>query len=385
MSALKERKTRELEIEQTYLATLSGSNRRLDEQKREKKHKKKTAQELFERLDVAYISGYIIRPADQYIPKSYNIDRQTVGLIDHLFVKYRVPDFFYKICLNGRFTDAHIRQTYQRWFIVLAQGGSFRKLVQDVMTSKEAATFLAGPYDDIHDNVWWAKMTIAGVPRSILYRLIDRIFHDYDVKHFASRRMTELIQFYAQYGDQMDKNTFQEITDFAAWKLRNDPWFQFKGRTLNSMCMLSNEWHLMMQKASLGRYCSWPYLGAPEWEHETDREVWSVIELRSNVELMKEGRKQKHCVYSYVSQCSKGNSHIFSLRGYRKLTGSRDENGNTIAWIKESGNEFTRITMELNRHRHIVQVRGYCNRSPSEQERNIIHHWASHKGLCYTP
>ena len=48
---------------------------------------------------------------------------------------------------------------FREWFICLAQGGSFQKIVSGIMTKKEAVVFLKGPYqNEIIKNVWWAKL-----------------------------------------------------------------------------------------------------------------------------------------------------------------------------------------------------------------------------------
>src|SRR5262249_51347548 len=149
------------------------------------------------------------------------------------------------------------QEMYRHWFVTLAQGGSFPKLVRGYLTSKEAFVFLSAPAANrIHENVWWARMRVAGLPVAITERLIDRLFGHY-VFDDPQGRMAEVIQFYARFHQDMNRVTFGEVTDFLAWKLRQDPAFSLRGRTVGSVVRLTSEWHVLMQKARLGQNVEW--------------------------------------------------------------------------------------------------------------------------------
>ena len=60
-----------------------------------------------------------------------------MGLLNHLFVRYPVPAFLYQACLKDSadpFKDK--QEIYRQWFVTLAQGGSFPKLVKGCLTSE---------------------------------------------------------------------------------------------------------------------------------------------------------------------------------------------------------------------------------------------------------
>jgi hypothetical protein len=376
---LKERKARELEREQQLLKALSCRKKALEADKREKQRKKKALGELMSLLDLRSIEGATLRPVNTYVPKSHNLDRQVTGLLNHLYVRYPVPGFLYAACRKGTGDPFELmHEIYRHWFVALAQGGSFNKLVKSFMTSREAFTFLAAPAGNhIHENVWWAKMKVAGIPEKVIHKLNERIFSHYFFDD-PNGRLAETILFYARYQAQMDRATFGEVTDFIAWKLRNERRFSLKGRTLSSVIRLTNEWHVLMQKAKLGTTVEWKGLGLPDWEHETKDRVWIVTELRDNKSLMNEGRKQRHCVYSYVSWCTAGHSAIFSLRCYPKIVDGYTEEG-AVIWNKTLEN--SRVTVEVNRQREIVQVRGPLNRPPGDDEKKVLRFWTGEKGL----
>jgi hypothetical protein len=396
-TSIKERWERQQAAEARILQVLSSSNKRLEEAREAKRHKKKSLGELLAMTNFTGIEAYALRPIDSYVPKSYNVERQVYALIDHMYVKYKVPGFLYQACLAqpvrtkigtlqpspiGVRVDpfANKHWDYRHWFVTIAQGGSFRKKVKDIMTSREAAEFLNAPATNlIHENVWWARMTVAGIPHNVKSHVLNRILSTFDFTD-ADGRLREAIAFYARYYVDMNKSTLAEITDFLAWRLNNDPTFRLQGRTLTSVTRLSNEWHILMQKAKLGSNITWAGLGIAGWENVTKNAVWRMAELQSNRDLLNEGRKQKHCVYSYVQHCIAGRSYIFSLRGSNKAFSHYDCDGN-IVW--NAVDEFTRITVEVNSQRAIVQVRGALNRAATEEERKILRMWAGEKGFTY--
>ena len=321
----------------------------------------------------------MLRSSCDYVPKSYNLDKQLFGLISHMFVQYPVPAFLYQSCLKAPDDPFKDRQAwYRQWFVTLAQGGSFSRLVKGYLTSKEAFTFLSAPANNhIHENVWWAKMKVAGLPTPLIDKLIERIFGHFFFDD-PEGRLAEVIQFFARFHPEMSKTTFVEITDFIAWKLQNDRSFRLKGRTITSVVKLTNEWHIHIQKAKIGIHVEWKGLQIPDWEFEAKNSIWTVEELRNNRDLLNEGRKQKHCVYSYVHWCSVGRSAIFSLRGYRKIAAGSTEEGQLI-WDKSL--EQTRITIEVNNQYAVVQVRGALNRLPTDEEKGILRLWTGEKGI----
>ncbi len=384
---LQEKKKREQETEAKIILALTCRKKILAEAKRENRRKKKSVDELLPLLALKGIRYHALRPAETYVPRSHNLDKQITGLINHLFVRYPVPTFLYQACLaelvplpkgKGQNEPAQTEDLYREWFLTLAQGGSFPKAVKGIMTSREACVFLqAPPGRKIHENVWWAKMTVAGLPEGVIGRLIDRVFTNHRLED-SDGRLAEAILFYARQHQSLTRNSFDEVTDFLAWKLRNDRGFRLKERTASSVVKLSNDWHLQMQRAKLGHHIQWPGLGIADWAFEDKAEIWEVVELRDNKELVNEGRKQKHCVYSYVPRCAEGRSFIFSLRAYRKIAVDYDAEGKPI-WDKTF--EMRRVTIEVGASRSVVQVRGPLNRAPYPEEKAVLRRWMGETGI----
>jgi hypothetical protein len=377
---LRERKMREEAREQELLRALNSRKKVLEQVRREKQQKKKSVGQLLEKVRLSGIEGYALRAADTYAPRSHNLERQLTGLLRHMFARYPVPGFLYQCCLPTDDPFAEMHAVYRMWLIALAQGGSFPKLVKGVMTGREAFLFLSAPAGNrIHENVWWARMKAAGIPDPVIERLMERIFSHYFIDD-PGGRLAEVIQFFARSHAELDRVTLGEVLDFLAWKLRNDRGFSLKGRTAGSVVKLTNEWHALIQKAKLGQNVEWKGLGFPEWTVEAKDSLWVASELRSNRELMNEGRKQRHCVYSYVQMCVAGRSAIFSLRSYPKVVADYDAEG-AVVWDRSGSLERSRVTVEVNNRREVVQVRGPMNRPPTDEERRFLRHWAGEKGL----
>ena len=332
--------------------------------------KKKSSSELYDILGAYSFKEKEINSLESYAAKSYNLDRQKEFLIRHLYVKYPVPKFFFNL-----FTSQRPDHFGFNWFFCLAQGGSFQKLVKDLMTKKEVISFLEAPEDyTVEQAFWFAKMHHRGLPGGLIKKLIfDKdLFFGVNVLNVGHHeRFNEAINFYGKYYKDMDERTFGEVTDFIKHKFA-DAAFSLKGRTLNSVKTLSNEWHVLVQKAQFGQKVSWAGIQNKIWVHEEEKQniIWEIRELKSNHDLINEGRKLRHCIGGYVTSCLNGGCNIFSLRKYYF---------NTLNEIIKN-----RVTIEK-RGKELVQVRGLMNRLPDKEEIRIIRKWAEIFGYNYEP
>lgn len=133
----------------------------------------------------------------------------------------------------------------------------------------------------------------------------------------------------------------------------------------------SDIWHDAMKMVSVGKNVIWENknysIVMQEKDDGTIKEVIAFEELCSATELATEGRKQSHCVYSYVRRCINGSTSIVSLR---KIVV-----GLTITPM---------VTIEINNDlKRIVQVRGKANREATNFEKLLVQKFATIKGLKY--
>jgi hypothetical protein len=353
-----------------YKELLTSTKPKARAAKRAKKDKRKTYESMSGYVNIDDLKDNVVRKPEEWESKSYNIKRQIQDYIRHLFVIYPVPTFLYEAF--GYDPKIRLRQyngtwiklepcNFIPWFMAIAQGKSFHKLVKGIMTKREANAFLKSPqFNTIEESVWWARLTVAGIQSGLTKKLIIRFFIDKPADDF-SERYKDLIVFFNKFQNDIDKHTFDEISDFIADKFTNDQDFSLKGRTLGSVIRLSNEWHLMIHKAKVNTYKEWEPIDVPDWIFkDKEKTVWCVEQITNNIDLVKEGRRQRHCVYSYTIRCEMGKCFIFTM---------------------ESSREGKLLTLELDANKRIVQARGKFNRSPTAYERRVILRWALDKHL----
>lgn len=337
--------------------------------------KRKDVAVLLDYLSVAGFRSKRIRVAADYTPKSYNLSRQIVGLVDHLFAKYSVPLFLYRSILTpaGRQLvlqvddqRLHTAAWEQNLYFVVAQGGSVAQALKGKLTKKESHWFLQAPEcNTVRQNLLWAKCRAAGIPPSGCQFLVERLWPG-GVAEKLGERLPDVLRLYAGGFEQMNDYTRGEVTDFIRAVCEN-PSFCFKGRTLGSIVKLSNEWHLTGIGGSVSRYQSWaPMFGL--WEKRMKLGIVRAVELTNNRALAEEGKRQRHCVFTYTYSCLDGWARIVSLRWVE-----RGLEGDFIA---------KRLTVEVAvRTRKVVQVRGRMNRMPEPDELKILREWAGTMGL----
>jgi hypothetical protein len=353
-----------------YNKLLASTKSKERAERQAKRDKRKTHETISKYVSVSNLKHKMIRQPEEWESRSYNINRQVRDYLRHLFVVYPVPPFLYKAFTykpkrewerGGEMGWQRINQyDFIPWFITLAQGESFHKRVKGIMTKREANVFLKSPpFDTITESVWWAKLTVAGIQPRLIARLIKKFFADRAVSNLTER-YEGLIRFFSKFQNDIDKQTFDEITDFIANRFANDQDFNLKGRTLGSVIRLSNDWHMMVHKAKVDTYTEWNPVDVEDWVF-TDKEhtVWKITQITNNIDLIREGKKQRHCVYSYVRWCEEGRCFIFTM---------------------QSGGERL-LTLELDNHRNIVQARGRFNRAPIAYERRVIMRWALDRHL----
>ena len=316
-----------------------------------------------------------IRRADSYGPKSYNLGRQIVGLIDHMYVVYPVPSFLYRGLLSKKglrevfgleyLDEDSAKESGDRvlvqWFMTAAQGGSLAKELAGMLNKREVHWFLQAPaHNSIQRNLFWAKLAAAGLPMDACQFLTDQ----FGAKHLQSRlgtRRDDLVRFYASEWPKMRRADRQEIADFVR-AMFYDPGFSFRGRTYGSMQKLCREWHNDLYSTTVKEFKCWPQTFEP-WTHEKREHCVRAVELTNSRALADEGRAQRHCVYSYESNCIRGWSRIVSLR-----------------WVVPASplEVLNRLTLEVDpSSRTVSQIRGRCNRKADELEMKIVRLWAS--------
>ncbi len=319
----------------------------------------------------------VLRGPDTFRTRTYNLGRRTIELCRHLYVKYPVPLFLYRAILSpegvaealGGAKPSADEGIYRDWFIAVAQGGSFAKVVASsatLLNRKEAHWFLQAPNtNDIRTNLIWSRAAAAEVPLTGCDYLVNRLIQvDWDL---AAKRTPDLLRFYAKAWSTMRPRDRDEITDFVRQMLRN-PEFSFKGRTYGSMVKLATQWHREAYRSRAFEFKSWtPVLG--DYEFRVKEKLVRFIELVSNRAMADEGNRQRHCVFGYTQRCIDGATAIISLRV-----------------SDPSGLEASRLTIEVSLgERRVEQVRGRMNRDATDHERKLVWMFVDEAGLRLSP
>ena len=267
--------------------------------------------------------------------KSHNLHKQWIEFIEATFCKYKVPPCFinyfpfqftvietYRGIINFGAIHESSHEIYQEMFKIITGGESLRKYLKGTMTAKECSIFLTLKNDmNIGSNLWLSRLIAFGFKEHEGIELIHKFFHVFD-PIFNHLDMNHIMQFFMKYRQELSNDEMIDLCDFLIAKYRaNNRFiehnFSLKGRTLSSVIALSNTWHQDQLKLKMGQNVYWERTELEDRIIEIKEKEFKFVELCSSRELFEEGKKQRHCVGSYVQQCIDHRCSIFSMR-YKK-------------------------------------------------------------------
>lgn len=360
-------------------AALNKANRQEKANRTEPK-KRKDAFFLGRFLGIPAHSNNVIRSRDAFRARNYDLGKQALAYVDHLFRRFPTPFFLYRAVLSRQGVELVFgpqeadpefwrdcgHRTYARWFIIVAQGGSLAKEMKGQLTKKEVHCFLQAPDENsITRNLFWAKCAAAGVPPKLCQFLTTRMANPKLLEALGDR-LPDVIRFYATEHKAMGETELRWITDFVIRSIAN-PEFSFKGRTYGSMYKLTREWHRTVHASRPRKALEWEKRFR-DWDLTLKIGRVRAIELYTTRLLEEEGDRQRHCVAGYDDICARGLAQIVSMRWFAEVGGVKQE--------------VSRITMEVSPgNRTVVQIRGRYNRKATHQEMQHIRAWAGDLGL----
>jgi hypothetical protein len=322
-----------------------------------------------------------IRPATHWAGTMASWRLVVWSLAHHLVCKYEVPVFpassWYSI------EDA-AGDKKRCWFVAHAAGASFRSLDLPIaMTRKMERIFPAScDHLPIEYAIRRAELIALGArPELVQAVLSTRLAADLSngvfwrtVWHFLIANAADIDP--AQIGPIID--FIQAIRhdrvsmETIAGTVELDPpqpSFSMKGRTIQSMLRLMDEWHRSLGLGSTG--LAWtPSTLQPMMIEEPSQDAsipprrWQIIELTNSAQLRTEGSALHHCVASYAESCRRGTSRIWSLR------------------FRHGEQLHHSLTIEVDpKRRAIVQARGRANRVASGKPLRLMQDWATRERL----
>ena len=291
--------------------------------------------------------------------KSKKHDRRRKSLARFLFIKYAAPGFLYEV-----WDDDKKYKRYVPWFITVAQGGSlFKQHTKGLLSKKETYMFLKGlDHFTIEQNIWYARAVCYGENIGVAQRIARSKLH---IQDYADEFWISVMRFFVQ--NPVEIREMNDLIDYIAFQKMENAEYTMKGRTLLSVGKQSEEWlRLLAKKAKYGGV--FPSMGLSTSSYFTGkkdkRTKWTFHQIGDGRALVDESHAMRHCVSAYANSCAQGNQFIWSL-------------------VKPDifGYESRCLTISVDSTKLITEVRGKCNRSPTNQEWVVVEAWANDNGL----
>ena len=298
------------------------------------------------------------------------------SLAQHLIGKYTVPAF---LAASWYATDDPYAERKREWFVAHARGASFRSLDLPIdMTRRMEQIFLMSrDHLAIEHAMRRAELLALGAPDELVRAVLaTRSATDLGNGAFWRTVWTFLIAYaraidLAQVGPMIDfvqairhERVAVETPDGIVLRDPPQPSFSMKGRTVQSMLRLMQDWHRTLGLANGG--LTWApsplqpmMIEEPSQDPSAPPSVWQMMELTNGAQLRTEGTALHHCVASYADRCWRGASRIWALRVHR--------------------GEKTRhvLTVEVDmKRRAVIQARGWGNRAASGKPLRLLQDWA---------
>ena len=316
-----------------------------------------------------------VRPLEDWRPGKHNRKLQFGSLLRHLWAKYPVPAFMDSAWLLNQ----EGAPKYRDWFIHIGSGQNIRsaKKLPLPLTKRMAHQFLDAPDDyNVLQALRWAQIHgLDGDARLTQALLATQIGEDFEHHTFwrtvfvffinnpmLDRRHVGPIIDYLQF----QKFTIQEM--MAAPQIIEripppQPHLTMQGRTPAALLRQVEDWHTELSRSSNVHGLTFKPSGIKGFEKKQAGDQWTIRELRTGTQLVKEGSELNHCVSTYADNCTPGHCSIWSMERLR------------------NDKTHKHLTIEVQQQKMIVQVRGKHNRLCTRPELDVIRQWASEAGL----
>ena len=283
-------------------------------------------------------------------------------------------------------------------FFHLAKGGSIRKAPDNYpFTRGMARVFATLPYnfDQTGKNMYIYCFGHSLGAGALLADLFQQFFRHYQsaipVKEEMARWNPIIQKMAIEEFEALERIQAIQVMGYLYHALRDQPNFTVKRSSFASIIRAADAYHARIQdriqrgetarliRAELYRQ-RMIELGLPlegsrnklllqtSWKAHPSIKYYtyknfSIQELTTRKMLNREGAVMGHCVGSYAAKCLKGQCSIWSLQEY---TGSKSK---------------SRVTIEVNPEKRIIQASAKCNARPKEEYLHIIKRWADKNGI----
>ncbi len=323
-----------------------------------------------------------LRPVESWQPAGLNPRPIFRSLADHLFVRHSIPAFL----ISAWFDSPRCRKLPQHeWFKHLGRGQNIRTAGLPLRFTKTMAhLFSQAPHQfSVIRAIRWAQVRGLGGSEALARaiagtrlgtKLENEAFWESVLYFFINQRKCDL----SQVGPIVDFLQYQRFewsegvstSGIFGMQPPPQPNFTMKGRTAASMARLVVEWHKHLGQELDGPSLVWRRSPFKDFrfvdgsEDQGNMRVWTIAELLTSRDLRLEGKAMRHCVATYLKDCLRGTSSIWSLK------------------LENRRGTHRVLTIELDPQRRLIcQIRGRCNRLCSAAERGLVGRWAAEQGL----
>jgi len=311
-----------------------------------------------------------IRPVVDWQPKGKSPATRMRSLVEHLLVRYRVPQFLYDALLSPIPTTGS--RGAAPLFAWLAAGGSLRghpgqAMLPLPLTRRMRHLFLTSPSGVSVQFAARRAQVLAWGGGELLARVLSTKLDEGRIRGSDDFWWQAVGWLCRQQG--LEHREAGDLVDYIAHRMVEDRSYSLSGRTLVSVRRATLEWHAELAKIRMLASLTFPPSGYSPgiWEraprqHAKPRipEVWTMEEIVNARDLVKEGRAMRHCVGGYADLMKSGKFSIWSLQ----CDGRR------------------RLTVEVyHSEERIAQACGRCNRQPRRTERIYLKRWARENKL----
>jgi hypothetical protein len=316
-----------------------------------------------------------LRPLEDWEPRGKGRETLFRSLAEHLFAKFKTPPFVWSVFFEG---NVGLRKRLVDVVVSVASGASFyeevktgglpvpltRKMCHEVLTSSSEVTFLQA--------VRRVQVRTCGGDESLWRAWLGTSVGSEIESERSEIFWASVLEFLAR-NPMLDRAEVGPLVDFIRYRRGVEPTFSMKGRSANALLESMAEWHgeLQAAKGKVGHVFNPSGFAPGEFDYTRENprggrlvEIWRISEILTGIELAREGRNNRHCVYSYNRSIESGMTSIWSM--------TREDN---------SGN-WHALTVEVrNASKMIVQTRGMMNRKATGPEANVLSQWAAQNGL----
>ncbi len=312
---------------------------------------------MIEKTGVYNLGTPLVRtPETWVIPRKMDFPTLKRSFIDHVFVRYPVPEFFYQVWENGS-------KLHKQWFAHLGSGKNIRTAlgVPEGLYGKIPHYFLLAP----------RRMTLA---QALVYgRVRGMGGHEKLAKAFALSPLGDQLEMDSKFERLIylfireEELTIPLIKPALAFFKKKYIIEQADDCPGGGDVFLARMKEDQYQEALKKEYAE---SNKTEFRAQICKQaiteivvegtIFQFTQIRNAMGLRMEGMLMKHCVGSYVNNCKRNFCSIWSV---------------TIRY--ESANPDKRLTIEVLSDKRIDQVRGRHNRDATPLELKAVSAWAT--------